>query len=315
MSQDPLTTYAAASSETDGSGQDADASDCKSVTIVIPAYNEQDAIGTVLEAIDATMSECDWRYEVVVVDDGSTDETAAVVKRYPVRLIELPDNRGYGMALTTGIEAARTELIVIIDADTTYPASAIPTLLSHADRYDMVVGARTGEDVNVPLIRRPAKALLRWLASYLAEQPIPDLNSGLRVVKRTLVRRFRNMLPSGLSFTTTITLALLCNNYHVYYVPINYRKRIGSSSVRPSDAYRFLIQILRTVTFYNPLRIFLPTGTILFVAGFIKLCYDLFWVDPPNLSESAVMAILGAIILWALGLISDQIARTGPHSG
>ena len=119
------------------------------------------------------------------------------------------------------------------------------------------------------------------------------------------------MLPAGLSFNTTITLALLCNNYSVHYVPIDYQKRVGSSKVRPSDAYRFLVQILRTVTFYNPLRIFLPAGTILFLAGFIKFCYDLSKMD---LSESAVMAMLGAVIVWGLGLISDQIARSGPHS-
>lgn len=170
----------------------------------------------------------------------------------------------------------------------------------------MVVGARTGEHVHIPWVRRPAKWLLAKLASYLAEQPIPDMNSGLRVLKRELVEQYEHLLPSGFSFTTTITLALLCNGYQVNYVPINYAKRVGSSKIRPGHAYQFLLLILRTVVYFNPLRIFLPLGLVFFVAGVAKFIYDIFlW----NLSESAVMGILSGVIIWCVGLLADQISK------
>jgi hypothetical protein len=170
----------------------------------------------------------------------------------------------------------------------------------------MVVGARIGQNVNIPLQRRPAKWVLAKLSGYLAEQPIPDLNSGLRVLKRDLVRKYEHLLPDGFSFTTTITLALLCNHYRVHYHTINYAKRVGASKIRPAHAYQFLMLILRTVVYFNPLRVFLPLGLVFFLAGIAKFIYDIFlW----NLSESAVMGILSGVIIWCVGLLADQISK------
>jgi glycosyltransferase involved in cell wall biosynthesis len=276
------------------------------VSIVVPAYNEEKAIGAQLEAVRQVMERSGWPFEILVVDDGSTDRTADEVRRHAVRLVQQPRNRGYGAALKAGIAAAQNDLIVIIDADGTYPADTIPALLEQAGNYDMVVGARTGQDVHIPLVRRPAKWLLARLASYLAEQPIPDMNSGLRVLKRPQVERFAHLLPSGFSFTTTITLALLCNDYRVLYVPINYAQRVGTSKIRPAHAYHFLLLILRTVVYFNPLRIFLPLGFMFFLAGLGKTVYDIFI---GNLSESAVMGILTGVIIWCVGLLADQISR------
>jgi glycosyltransferase involved in cell wall biosynthesis len=276
------------------------------VSIVVPAFNEEKAIGAQIEAVRQVMERSGWPFEIIVVDDGSTDRTADEVRRHAVRLVQQSHNRGYGASLKAGIAAAQNDLIVIIDADGTYPADTIPALLEPAGDYDMVVGARTGQDVNIPLVRRPAKWLLARLASYLAEQPIPDMNSGLRVLKRPLVERFAHLLPSGFSFTTTITLALLCNDYRVLYVPINYAKRVGTSKIRPAHAYHFLLLILRTVVYFNPLRIFLPLGFMFFLAGLGKTVYDIFI---GNLSESAVMGILTGVIIWCVGLLADQISR------
>lgn len=276
------------------------------VTVVIPAYNEEGSISAQIEGVRSVMERTHWKYDLIVVDDGSTDRTAEQAGRHEVRLIRLPENRGYGAALKAGISAARSEYVVIIDADGTYPCEAIPALLARAGQYDMVVGARTGPNVEIPLLRRPAKWLLAKLASYLAERPIPDLNSGLRVLRKSLVERFGHILPSGFSFTTTITLALLCSGYLVYYYPIEYYSRVGKSKIRPRHAYEFMLLILRTVVYFNPLRVFLPLGAMLFIAGLGKFIYDLFlW----NLSESAVMGFLAAIIVWALGLLADQISR------
>jgi len=170
----------------------------------------------------------------------------------------------------------------------------------------MVVGARVGDNVHIPALRRLPKWFLGKLASYLAGERIPDINSGLRVVRRGLVHRFQHLLPSGFSFTTTITLAALSTDTLVHFHPIDYRPRLGSSKVRPFHAFEFLMLILRTVVFFNPLKVFLPLGGILFLVGFGKFVWDLFIGD---FSDTVVMGFLGAVIVWCVGLLSDQIAR------
>jgi glycosyltransferase involved in cell wall biosynthesis len=278
------------------------------ISVVMPAYNEELGIGPQIEQVRRVMEGCGWPFEIVVVDDGSTDSTTSEVRKHDVRLLQQGRNRGYGASLKAGIAAAAHDWIVIIDADGTYPAESIPALLAHGNEYDMVVGARVGEDVNIPWQRRPAKWMLARLASYLAEQEIPDMNSGLRLLKRPLVNKYEYLLPSGFSFTTTITLALLCNEYLVKYVPINYAKRVASSKIRPGQAYQFLLLILRTVMYFNPLRIFLPLGLFFFLYGMGKLTYDIF---KGNVSESAILGILSAFLLWGIGLLGDQISRFG----
>jgi glycosyltransferase involved in cell wall biosynthesis len=276
------------------------------VSIVIPAHNEEAGITSTLREIRTTMAALDRAYELIVVDDGSTDGTATLASQEGAKVVSLPRNLGYGGALKVGISRARHDTIVITDADGTYPAEAIPRLLARAEGFDMVVGARVGKDVDIPALRRPAKWFLGHLASYLAGQSIPDLNSGLRLVRRELVEDFEHLLPSGFSFTTSITLAALCNEALVHYEPIDYRARLGVSKIRPSHAFDFLLLILRTVVFYNPLKVFLPIGAILFLIGFAKFVWDLFIGD---FSDTVVMGFLGAVLVWSVGLLSDQIAR------
>lgn len=278
------------------------------ITVVIPAFNEEGAVGAEVRVIAAALDAAGIEYEIIVVDDGSSDRTAELAREAGATVLEQPENRGYGAALKVGIRAARYPTVVITDADGTYPADAIPPMLARAREYDMIVGARTGEAVHIPLIRRPAKWFLRKLAGFLAGRKIPDLNSGLRVIKKSAVQQFEHILPSGFSFTTTITLAMMCNDLLVYYHPINYNRRVGNSKIRAVHAYQFFLLILRTIVFFNPLKVFLPAGAVLFVAALAKFAYDLFL---GNLSESAVLGFLGAIILWAIGLLSDQIARIG----
>jgi glycosyltransferase involved in cell wall biosynthesis len=278
----------------------------RAVSVVMPAFNEEAGIGDQIEKVEIALKQSVDRFEIIVVDDGSTDRTADVAREHDVRLIRLPANRGYGAALKVGIAAAEHEVIVIIDADGTYPAESIPSMLERAGDFDMVVGARVGRRVHIPLVRRPAKWLLGRLASYLAQRRIPDLNSGLRVIRKSIVEEFEHLLPSGFSFTTTITLAHLCNDYCVHYHPIDYHRRIGSSKIRMTHPYQFLVQILRTIVFFNPLRVFLPVGGVLFLAGAAKLIYDIAVWD---ISDSATMGILGGVVIWSIGLLADQIAR------
>lgn len=277
------------------------------VSVVIPAYNEAAHVAEQVRAVQEVMARTGWAFEVIVVDDGSTDGTAEKAAQVAgVRVLRRKRNRGYGAALKLGISVARYAWILITDADGTYPVEAIPALLAASPDTDMVVGARTGASVQIPLIRRPPKAFLRLLASYLAGQALPDINSGLRLMRADLVRRYEHLLPSGFSFTTTITLAAACNDHSVEYVSIDYHARLGASKMRPRAAYDFTLLILRTVVFFNPLKVFIPLGAVLALAGLAKLAYD---IVLDNLSESTVLGLLGAMVVWAVGLLADQNAR------
>ena len=281
------------------------------ISIVIPAFNEEGAITSGIREIREVMDPSGYEYEIIVVDDGSEDKTAELARAEGVNLIERPENQGYGAALKAGIRRSAHDVIVITDADGTYPAKYIPELVEQLGMYDMVVGARTGENVAAPLVRKPAKWVLRKLASYLAGRHIPDLNSGLRVMRKSLIARFVHLLPSGFSFTTTITLAALCSGSLVKYIPIDYHARIGKSKIRPTHAFDFTLLIIRTIVYFNPLKVFIPLGALFFLGGMSKFFYDLYI---GNLSETAVLGFIGAAILWAVGLLSDQIAKVALRS-
>jgi glycosyltransferase involved in cell wall biosynthesis len=282
------------------------------VSVVIPAFDEEGAIEESVRSVLSVMEDSRIEFELIVVDDGSSDRTAELSEAAGAQVLRLPENRGYGAALKAGIARAKHEIIVITDADGTYPAESIPVLLADLGEYDMVVGARIGENVAIPLVRRPAKWFLRRLASYLAGRAIPDLNSGLRVMRKSLVKRFEHLLPSGFSFTTTITLASLCSGALVRYCPIDYHERIGESKIRPSHAFEFLLLILRTIVYFNPLKVFLPMGGVFFLGGLVKFIYDIYI---GNFSETALLGFLGAAILWAVGLLSDQMSRISLRPG
>lgn len=280
----------------------------------MPAYDEEDGIEGVIERLSAL--ELGTEIEILVVNDGSKDRTGAVLEdlkqRFPkLRTIEHAWNRGYGAALKTGFASAKNEVVVITDADGTYPEDRIRDLLACIDSgAEMAVGSRTGANVNIPLIRRPAKACLRLLASFLAGTNIPDLNSGLRAFRRDFVLRYRPILPSGFSFTTTITLAGLTNDHHVEYVKINYAPRKGSSKIKPiRDTIGFTLLILRTILYFNPLKVLLPAGTLVGL-GFLASVYnDAFISDPPNLGDKTVMLLVATVQILSLGLVADLIEK------
>jgi len=279
-----------------------------SVSVVVPAFNEAGHIAEGLVALRSALEGSGWQFEILVIDDGSEDGTgeAAASSGTGARIVRHRRNRGYGAALKTGIDAARFDWVLITDADGTYPTEPIPELLRRGASNDMVVAARTGKAVRIPLVRRPAKWVLRILASYLAGRSLPDINSGMRLMRKDLVERYRHLLPSGFSFTTTITLAAACNDHDVDYVSIDYNARLGQSKIRAWHAYEFTLLILRTVVFFNPLKVFIPLGSVAAMAGLAKFAYD---VTQNNLSESAIFGLLTAMLLWGVGLLADQNSR------
>ncbi len=244
------------------------------VTIVIPAYNEEHAIVATIVAVEQALNSSEWNYEIIIVDDGSTDATAKLASVHGVEVVSLGANHGYGAALKAGIARAKFDWLSIIDADGTYPAAALPKILQRTKANDMVVGARTGSHVQDAFARRPAKWLLRKFAGVLAGQEIPDLNSGLRVMRKSLVQQFAGILPSGFSFTTTITLSAICCGYSVAYVPIDYFKRIGRSKIKPFHALKFAFLIVRTVLRFRPLRVLVPVGSLVIFAGLAILAIE-----------------------------------------
>lgn len=281
------------------------------LSIIVPAYNEEAGIGPVLFSIRAAMENSGLAYEVLVVDDGSQDETAAVAKAGGFRVLRHPWNRGYGAALKTGIRHAAHEMIAITDADGTYPNEQIPVLYALAvdGEYDMVVGARTGQEVHIPLIRRPAKWVLNRLADHLARTRVPDLNSGLRVFRKEVAEEFMRYLPSSFSFTTTLTLALLTNEYQVYYEPICYHKRVGKSKINPiRDTLNFVGLIVRTVMYFAPLRVLLPiSGTLLLLALVILVGSAL--LTDRIMDVTVIVIAMTALQIAVVALVADLIEK------
>lgn len=281
---------------------------------MVPAFDEEDGIEGVVSRLSGLALHVP--VELLVVDDGSTDGTVATLERigprYPkLRVIRHDRNRGYGAALKTGFTNARHEVVVITDADGTYPENRIAELLARIDAgAEMAVGARTGPEVEVPLLRRPAKAILRLLASYLAGVRIPDLNSGLRAIRRDLVKTYRPILSDGFSFTTTITLSALTNGHRVDWVSIDYKKRQGISKIRPiRDTLGFTSLIVRTVLYFNPLKVFFPAAFVIGIALAGSIYIDVFVTSPPNLSEKTILCFVALIQVLSVGLLADLVDK------
>jgi glycosyltransferase involved in cell wall biosynthesis len=291
------------------------------VSVILPAYNEEAAVALQIEDIRRVLCSHSIAHEIIVVDDGSEDQTAQEALRARARVLQHDGNRGYGAALKTGIVAAQHETIVIIDADGTYPSNSIPDLLVKLEAADMAVGARIGSHVRIPWARRPAKWLLRWLATRIAERPIPDLNSGLRAFRRSCVGQYFLLLSNKFSFTTTLTLAMLCEGYHVVYLPIDYYSRTGKSKIVPRHFMDFVVLILRVAVLFQPLKIFLPLALVCGGLGVLKVIYDIvaFYLRNPTfdwsllykatISSSALLLLLAALQILLIGMVADGLLR------
>lgn len=272
------------------------------VSVVIPAFNEADAIAEVIRDLRA---EADW-HEILVVDDGSTDATAGLAEAAGARVIRQPYNKGNGAAVKAGIRAARGEYLLIIDADGQHKPSDAVRLVAHLGAYDLVVGARSAVTQAGP-VRRLGNALLNWLSGYLAERHIPDLTSGFRGARLDYLREFLFLLPNGFSTPTTTTLAFIKAGHNVRFEPVDARQRTGQSKIRlSSDGVKFLVIILRVITIYSPMRIFLPVAGVSFALGAAYAAWTI--ATQMHITNSSVLLIMFGVVVFLVGLVSEQIS-------
>jgi glycosyltransferase involved in cell wall biosynthesis len=279
------------------------------VSVVLPVYNEVGHLAQEVKRIRAALEASARTFEIIVVDDGSTDgSTDALQKIDGIRLIRFRTNRGSGAARKAGTRAAGGRVVVWTDCDLTYPNDEIPRLVDEIDEgYDQVVGARTSEQGRLRALRVPAKWFIRRLASYLTSTDIPDLNSGLRAFRRDVALQFLHLLPAGFSCVSTITLAFLANGYSVRYVPIDYFPRAGDSKFHWwSDTRRYLLQVVRMVLLYNPLRVFGPVGMTLLFAGVAKVGYDVA-TKAGRIATTTIVVLFAAGTVLMIGLLADLV--------
>jgi glycosyltransferase involved in cell wall biosynthesis len=288
------------------------------VTIVLPCYNEQDHVIDEVERITKAMDSSGYTYELVAVDDCSTDDTLAKLEEaapeYPnLRVRAFHRNGGSGTVRRIGTQEARGEIVVWTDADMTYPNERIPELVQILEKdqtVDQVVGARTSEEGSHKLLRVPAKWVIRKVAEKLAGQKIPDLNSGLRAFRKSVAKPYLRLLPPGFSCVTTITLSFLSNQHDVYYLPIGYAKRAGKSKFSfVSDAYRYILQVLRMIMYFNPLKVLMPPALWLVAIGFVKGVWDMIR-QPFYFPANTVMIFLSGLLIGSVALLADLIVRS-----
>lgn len=276
--------------------------DAATVSVLIPAYNEAPVIGDVVARVRAAAP---W-HEVIVVDDGSADGTAERALEAGATVARHPYNKGNGAAVKTGIRRASGEFILILDADGQHRAEDAARIIAPLGDYDLVVGARTGTS-QATIGRRIGNGVLNWLAGYLTGRPIPDLTSGFRGARRSMLREFIHLLPNGFSTPTTTTLAFLKAGYSVLFVTITAEPRVGKSKIKLArDGFRFYLILLRIVTIFSPLRIFLPVSLGAFALGAAYAGWTI--ATQSHLTNSSVLLILFSVVVFLVGLVSEQIA-------
>jgi glycosyltransferase involved in cell wall biosynthesis len=295
--------------------------DAPYVTVVLPCFNEQDHVLLELERISAALDASGYSYELLAIDDKSTDNTLEVLRgareRFPqMRLMPFRRNGGSGTARRIGTQEARGKIVVWTDADMTYPNERIPEFVRYLDDnldVDQVVGARTSEEGTHKWARVPAKWVIRRIASFLSGTKIPDLNSGLRAFRRDVSLPYLRLLPPGFSCVTTITMAFLSNQHPVDYVPIDYAKRAGFSKFHPlRDAYRYILQVLRMVMYFNPLKVLMPFALWVMAIGSVKLIVDVFNYDW-HVATSTLLLLFVGFQVAVLALIGDLVVRSRPN--
>lgn len=278
------------------------------ITLIVPAYNEEDSIKDITERSYNAIKNIK-NFEILIIDDGSNDGTFNnIPKLQGVRVIKHKENLGYGQAIITGIKESTYENICIIDADGSYQPEDIIKLINEYKGCDMIVGVRKSSLIDDNPLRKIFRWLLKKLVKYLISMNVPDLNSGLRIFKKEIAKKFFYYLPKGFSFTTTLTILHYTHNYEIKYIDIDYKKRRGKSKIKPlNDIYNFLILVVRTVMYSEPLKIFLPMAIFCLSIGLIIIILEAILIF--NITDTAMLFVLSGFQIAALGLLGDLIVR------
>jgi glycosyltransferase involved in cell wall biosynthesis len=281
------------------------------VAVIVPAFNEEACIKETIDRLRTALTRAaDCVFDIICVNDGSTDRTGEILASLPgLTVITHEVNRGYGAALQTGVEHSAHDWIFIVDADGTYDLDDLPRLIAEAGpRVEMVVGARAGEGISGAPFRRLARWILRGMVRALSGVTVPDLNSGMRIFRRGLYEEFRHLLPLGFSFTTTLTVASLYSGYHVRYVPTAYKRRIGTSTIRPiRDFIGFVSLLVRLASYFEPLKFFVPTSLALFVVAILRAIRDLLVVG--YIGNLAIIFFVLSFQVIVVGILADVVVR------
>lgn len=282
------------------------------LTAVVPVHNEELIVKKVLEDLKSCLAQTGLDWEIIAVNDGSKDKSQAILESLnDIKVINHPENRGYGASLKTGIKEAKHGWILIIDADGTYPVSAIPEFLNYAGDYDMVSGYRTGKnhDARWLGLQKIVKFILKKLVGYVCGQSVKDINCGLRVFNKKIIMEFWHLYPEGFSFTTTSLTAFLSHGYSVKFLPIDYHPRQGQSGIRPiRDFYNFINLILKIALFFRPLKVFAPISFLLFLAAVVVAVYSSIFL-PKLLDTSVVLLFVSSLQTLFFGLLAALIVR------
>ncbi len=277
------------------------------LSVIIPVYNEEEIVAQVINNLKNELSKLDLKYEIIAVNDGSSDKSKEVLENIrEIELIDHPYNKGYGASLKTGARNAKFDRLLFFDGDGQHKPEYIKEFLKYADEYDTIIGWRQG--YQGPAIRQPGKKLLHLIANYLAERKIPDLNCGLRLLKKELFLRYEHLFPNGFSLSTTSTLTFFKEGLNVKYVPITINKRCGKSSVKISDGPRTLMLIIRLIMLFSPLKIFLPVSAVGFAISISWAIYDLIGSNFHAISKSSGFLFVSSLLVFLFGLLADQVA-------
>jgi glycosyltransferase involved in cell wall biosynthesis len=278
------------------------------ISIVIPVYREGNVIGGVVEKVRRVMDTVGDSYEIIVVNDGSDDETAAEAKKAGARVISHPYNIGNGASIKTGIRNATGKILIMMDGDGQHNPEDIVQLIENVGPFDMVVGARTG-DSESHFHRKMANGFYNLFASYMCKRKIQDLTSGFRAIKADIARQFVSLLPNSFSYPTTITMAVVRAGYSLTYVPIKTNSRVGKSKIKLiRDGSHFFLIIVKIATLFSPMRVFLPVSAAMFLTG---LGYGLFRIlfMGGSYGPTSAMLMTMSVVVFMVGLVSEQVAQ------
>ena len=277
------------------------------LSIIIPVFNEEKAITATLRALLGYLSTKSWKVDVMVINDGSTDGTLEKLQEFgeKIKIISHPYNKGYGAAIKTGVRASMSEWILTFDGDGQHRFSSLDDLIAEIPNYDLIIGARTN-GYKGPWLRQPGKKILHWLAEYLVQAKIPDLNSGLRLARKDLMQKYLHLFPNGYSLSSTSTMAFLKDGQNVKFVPIEINPRQnGKSAVSLKDGFKTIMLMVRLVMLFSPLRVFVPVSFLLLCLFLVSFVYDVILL---NLTDTTVLLLVTGLLIFFFGLLADQIA-------